>query len=143
MGQQSFPKLRKSGCVYVDKTQYIPELLWTSSFIFLSRPRRFGKSLLLSTLETYFRGQKELFEGLYISTVEKDWTSYPVLRFDMTGTLGQSAEQMTDYLLTCMEDYEREFGLEVESHITDVGNRFRRLIKAVSHKTGLDVSKDD
>lgn len=138
IGQQSFRKLREDKCVYVDKTRYISELLWTSNFIFLSRPRRFGKSLLLSTIEAYFRGEKELFEGLWLGEHETEWKQYPVLHFDMTNTLGQNAAQMTDYLLSCCKVYENSYGLEVEE-TTDIGRRFSTLIKAVKEKANQRV----
>ncbi|MCD8385537.1 MAG: AAA family ATPase [Bacteroidales bacterium] len=139
VGQQSFRRLRESNCVYVDKTHFIPELIWTSSFIFLSRPRRFGKSLLLSTLEAYFQGEKELFEGLYIAQEEKEWIKYPVLHFDMTRTSGQTANEMTKFLLSRFEEFEKAYDLEARKDVEDVGDRFSTLIKSVYDKTGLPV----
>jgi hypothetical protein len=84
IGIQNFEKIRKGGYVYVDKTALLYEMANSGSYYFLSRPRRFGKSLLLSTLEAYFLGQKDLFKGLAIEQLEKDWTVYPVLHIDMT-----------------------------------------------------------
>ena len=80
IGIQDFKKLRKNGCIYVDKSEFIYNLSQVQSPYFLSRPRRFGKSLLLSTMEYYFLGEKELFKGLAIESLEKDWTEYPVLK---------------------------------------------------------------
>ena len=80
IGIQSFDRLREDGYVYVDKTALVYELVTTGKVYFLSRPRRFGKSLLVSTLECYFLGRKELFEGLAIAGLEKDWAEYPVFR---------------------------------------------------------------
>ena len=79
IGIQSFSEIRKGGYVYVDKTGYIYKLASTGKYYFLSRPRRFGKSLLVSTMEAYFKGKKELFNGLALVSLEKDWTEYPVL----------------------------------------------------------------
>ncbi|MCC8114646.1 MAG: ATP-binding protein [Bacteroidales bacterium] len=138
IGIQSFSKLRQSGCRYVDKTHFIPELLWTSDFIFLSRPRRFGKSLLLSTLEAYFQGEKELFKGLWIEEHETEWKRYPVLRFDMTNTEGQSAEQMRSYLLKCCKTYEIYYSIDADD-TDDIGVRFSNLIREVKEKTDTRV----
>ena len=77
IGIQNFEDLRKSGYVYVDKTHHIHKLVSTGKYYFLSRPRRFGKSLLVSTMEAYFKGKKELFKGLAMEQLEKDWTEYP------------------------------------------------------------------
>ena len=85
IGIQSFETIRKNGYVYVDKTDHIWRLATTGQYYFLSRPRRFGKSLLVSTMEAYFSGKKELFEGLKIAHLEKDWVKYPVLRLDLSG----------------------------------------------------------
>ena len=82
IGIQNFEKLRLGGYDYIDKTKWIYKLANTGSYYFLSRPRRFGKSLLLSTLEAYFEGKKELFEGLAMEQLEKEWTVYPVLHID-------------------------------------------------------------
>lgn len=83
IGVQSFKKIRDNHFLYVDKTALVYELANSGSSYFLSRPRRFGKSLLISTIEAYFKGQKELFEGLAIEQLEKDWITYPVLHIDL------------------------------------------------------------
>ena len=83
IGIQNFEKIRKDGYLYIDKTALIYQLVKTGSYYFLSRPRRFGKSLLLSTLEAYFQGKKELFEGLAMEKLEKDWIRYPILHLDL------------------------------------------------------------
>ena len=85
IGIQSFEIIRKEGYAYIDKTEHIWRLATTGKYYFLSRPRRFGKSLLISTLEAYFKGKKELFKGLKIYGKEKDWCEYPVLRLDFSG----------------------------------------------------------
>ena len=83
IGIQNFEKMRKGGYFYVDKTALVYRLVKTGSYYFLSRPRRFGKSLLISTLEAYFQGKKELFEGLAMEKLEKDWIKRPVLHIDL------------------------------------------------------------
>ena len=84
VGIQTYSEIVERDCLYVDKTEYIVKMMNLCKYIFLSRPRRFGKSLLVSTLQAYFEGRKDLFKGLFIETVEKEWTQYPVLRFDMS-----------------------------------------------------------
>ena len=83
IGIQNFEKIRKDGYLYIDKTALVYQLVTTGQYYFLSRPRRFGKSLLLSTLEAYFQGKKELFEGLAMEKLEKDWIRYPILHLDL------------------------------------------------------------
>ena len=83
IGIQNFEKIRKDGYFYIDKTALIYQMVKTGSYYFLSRPRRFGKSLLISTLEAYFLGKKELFEGLAMEKLEKDWTTYPIFHIDL------------------------------------------------------------
>ena len=84
VGIQTFSEVIGRDCLYIDKTEYIWRMMNFSKYIFLSRPRRFGKSLLVSTIQSYFEGRRELFKGLYIDSVEKEWAAYPVLRFDMS-----------------------------------------------------------
>ena len=97
IGIQSFSQIREDGYVYVDKTALIYDLVTTGKIYFLSRPRRFGKSLLVSTLENYFLGRKELFRGLAIDSLEKEWNTYPV--FHIRGALvGNSVGKDTRYL---------------------------------------------
>ena len=83
IGIQNFEKIRKDGYVYVDKTALIYQLVKSGSYYFLSRPRRFGKSLLISTLQAYFEGKKELFKGLAMETLEKEWVKRPILHLDL------------------------------------------------------------
>ena len=86
IGIQTFERIRKEDKLYIDKTEFVYRMTHTSgTYFFLSRPRGFGKSLLVSTLQSYFEGKKELFEGLAISKLEKEWTEYPVLHFSMAG----------------------------------------------------------
>src|SRR5215469_16777859 len=84
VGMQDFEKLRAEGCMYVDKTRFVYDLTRVSRPYFLGRPRRFGKSLFISTLKAYFLGKKELFEGLAIAELEKDWIEYPVIYLDFS-----------------------------------------------------------
>ena len=86
VGIQTFSKIRENGYFYIDKTQFIVDFREKQmSYVFLSRPRRFGKSLFASTLQAYFEGRKELFEGLAIAEYEKEWVKHPVLHFDLSG----------------------------------------------------------
>ena len=95
VGIQTFEKIREKGYLYIDKTQYIVDFRQKlTSYVFLSRPRRFGKSLFASTLQAYFEGRKELFEGLAIADYEKDWVKYPVLHFDLSGAKHMGVEQL-------------------------------------------------
>ena len=86
IGIQTFSRVIREGYIYVDKTDLVWQLAHYATYVFLSRPRRFGKSLLTSTLESYFLGEKELFEGLKIMSLEKEWEKYPVLHLDLSGT---------------------------------------------------------
>ena len=101
IGIQTFSKLREGNYVYVDKTELVYRMTHgASGYIFLSRPRRFGKSLLTSTLHSYFEGRKELFEGLAIEHLEKEWTRYPVLHFDMSTAKHMDKERLLSELVT-------------------------------------------
>ena len=84
IGVSTLQKIRDDDCVYVDKTAYVQQLIESGTYYFLSRPRRFGKSVLVDTLQAYFEGKKELFEGLKIMDLEKEWKHYPVIRLDMS-----------------------------------------------------------
>ncbi len=139
IGEQDFKEIRTNGSVYVDKMHFIPLLRRAGKFLFLSRPRRFGKSLLLSTLHYYFEGQKELFDGLWIGEHEKDWKRYPVLHFDMSRCSAQDAEEMLAFLHRQIEDYEEEYGIALRSDIRDAGERFGSLIKRISQLTDTQV----
>ncbi|MGM9741341.1 MAG: AAA family ATPase, partial [Candidatus Cryptobacteroides sp.] len=106
IGIQSFEKLRNEGCVYVDKTALMYKMVKEGSYYFLSRPRRFGKSLLISTLEAYFRGKKELFEGLAVAELEKDWIEYPVLHLDLNTQKYTTPEALNNVLNVALEQWE-------------------------------------
>ena len=137
VGIQTFEKLIEQNCLYVDKTAFIPKMTALSNYIFLSRPRRFGKSLLVSTLQSYFEGRRELFKGLYIDRVEKDWTEYPVLHFSMASSKHMEKEQLVNYLLFVLGENERRFGLS--SDHPDPNVRLYNLITRVYQKTGKKV----
>lgn len=112
VGIQTFERIRKENKLYIDKTKYIYRMTHSGGcYFFLSRPRRFGKSLLVSTLESYFSGKKELFEGLAIEKLEQEWMEYPVLHFDMSGGKHMEKEQLEDYLSNRLEAEERKWGI--------------------------------
>lgn len=100
IGIQTFDKIRTEDRLYIDKTEYVYRMTHSdSNYIFLGRPRRFGKSLLVSTLQSYFEGKKEIFKGLAIEKLEQDWTEYPVLHFSMAMGKHMEKEQLERYLL--------------------------------------------
>ena len=127
--------------MYVDKTKYIYEMVRSSENVFLSRPRRFGKSLLCSTLKAYFEGRSELFEGLYIaaeeSKKEKPWVKYPVLYFNMSGLKNKLPEEMQGSLNYMCEDYVEQYGISEQA--TTPGDMLKDLIKRANKQTGLPV----
>ena len=137
IGIQTFSEVIDLNCLYIDKTEYIWNMINLSKYIFLSRPRRFGKSLLLSTIQAYFEGRKDLFKGLFIESVEKAWTAYPVLRFSMASGKHMEREQLERYLLNMLAEHERRFGLS--SDIIDPNIRLKNLITNVHDKTGKKV----
>jgi hypothetical protein len=100
VGVQDFEDLRTTNCLYVDKTEYIYRLITMEKPYFLGRPRRFGKSLFLSTLKAYFLGKKELFEGLAIAGLEKDWTEYPVIYLDLNKALYENSQQLNFFFVS-------------------------------------------
>ena len=137
VGIQTFSEVINRNCLYVDKTAYIQKMLELSKYIFLSRPRRFGKSLLVSTLQSYFEGRKELFKGLYIEQVEKEWTEYPVLRLSLASSKHMEKEQLEDYLQHILEAHERRFGISANHSEPNI--RLMNLITSVYEKTGKQV----
>lgn len=137
IGIQDFEKIRRDGYVYVDKTDLIYKMVQKGCYYFLSRPRRFGKSLLVSTMEAYFSGKKELFEGLAISKLEKDWNQYLVLRFDFTGQFYTTPDALEDTLNTQLEALEKRF--EINETSGSSASRFRVLIDRAYESTGKPV----
>ncbi|MCI5524320.1 MAG: AAA family ATPase, partial [Spirochaetia bacterium] len=112
IGIQDFEKLRNGNYVYADKTHLIYQLARTSTPYFLSRPRRFGKSLLLSTMEAYFLGKKELFKGLAIEKLEKDWTEYPVLKISFGVNTYENNERLKARLNSIVSENEKLYEIE-------------------------------
>lgn len=138
IGIQTFSKLREDGYLYIDKTEQIYQLVkGESNYVFLSRPRRFGKSLLASTLHSYFAGQKELFKGLAIEKLETEWTQYPVLHFDMSLGKHMDKDALHRYLLMQLEILETEYGIVSNSPDTNI--RLTSLIRTAYQQTGRQV----
>ena len=137
IGIQSFEKIRKNGFYYVDKTALIYQLVTTGSYYFLSRPRRFGKSLLISTLEAYFRGKKELFTGLAMEQLEKEWTIHPVLHLDLNIEKYGSVESLENILNDHLIRWEKEFEADVTT--TSPSLRFANVIRRACEQTGQRV----
>ena len=138
IGIQTFEEIRKLDNLYIDKTEYIYRMTHTDGkYFFLSRPRRFGKSLLVSTFQSYFEGKKEFFEGLAIEKLEKEWNEYPVLHFDLSKGKHMEKEQLNRYLLDIIEKQEARF--DCKSNKIDVNIRLDDLINAVYQKTGKQV----
>ena len=137
IGIQSFEKIRTGGFVYVDKTALIYRLAASGQYYFLSRPRRFGKSLLVSTMEAYFSGRKELFEGLAMESLEKEWTEYPVLHLDLTG----SSYTDISHLKVSFDQYLRKWEslYDVTPMSEDLSSRFKDIIDAAYRKAGQKV----
>ena len=134
IGIQSFEHLRQSGYTYVDKTQLVYQLATTGKYYFLSRPRRFGKSLLLSTLKAYFEGKKELFNGLAIAGLETDWTAYPVLHLDLNARNYINREALISELNRHLEQWEKLYGDEFKNRTVE--ERFLQVIRKAYEKTG-------
>ncbi len=138
IGIQTFERIREEDKFYVDKTEYVYRMTHTNgTYFFLSRPRRFGKSLLVSTFQSYFEGKKELFEGLAIEKLEKEWTEYPVLHFSLAGGKHMEKEQLERYLLYILGDNEKRFGVVCDS--LDPNVRLLHLIKTVWQQTGKQL----
>ena len=138
VGIQTFEEIREKGYLYVDKTKYIVDFREKGmKYVFLSRPRRFGKSLFASTLQAYFEGRKELFEGLAIADYEKEWVKHPVLHFDMSGAKHMGVEQLERYLADMLEEQETKWGYK--THLIDANLRLIELVKQAYNQTGKNV----
>ena len=136
IGVQDFAVLREDGKYYVDKTDLIYKLANSDRYYFLSRPRRFGKSLLVSTLQYYFEGRKELFAGLAMEKLETEWKKYPVFKLSFAGNKFITEEDLADTLNLKLGEWERQYGLE-PSDKSAWGVRFELLIKATHESTGM------
>ena len=134
VGIQDFEKLRLKGAIYVDKTDIIHQLV-QKDYVFLSRPRRFGKSLLSSTLKYYFQGRKDLFHGLAMEKLEKDWTEYPVLHFDLSMAKNRDLNGIKSELVRQLIPYENKYGMIPEEEKM-AGQRLAHLIQTAHEQTG-------
>jgi len=137
IGIQTFSRIIREGYVYVDKTDLVWQLAHYATFVFMSRPRRFGKSLLTSTLESYFLGERELFEGLKIMELEKDWEQYPVFHLDLSGAKHMPPEQIKVELNNLLAPYEKEYGENPKEETP--GMRLSGLIDRACEKSGRQV----
>mgnify|MGYP003467458338 FL=1 len=134
IGIQDFEKIIKGNYVYVDKTALIYRLVTEGNIYFLSRPRRFGKSLLVSTLEAYFQGRKDLFQGLAIDKLEKEWAVHPVFHIDFNGEDYTKPDTLEKVIEKFLIDQENIYGKNPSS--TTTGERFKDILKAAHQKTG-------
>lgn len=138
IGLQSFRKIRQEGYLYIDKTAYILPLLQNGQYKFLSRPRRFGKSLFISTLEAFFRGERELFKGLAIdSLMPEQWEVYPVIHLDFSGENYNGAEVLENKLNAFLQRYENELNLNPVNNT--FSERFRTIIWTLHERDGHQV----
>ncbi|MBP5157198.1 MAG: AAA family ATPase, partial [Treponema sp.] len=139
IGIQTFEDIRKNNYVYVDKTEFVGKLVYNGKPYFLSRPRRFGKSLFLSTLRSYFEGRKDLFEGLAISKTETEWKQYPVFHLDFNVGDYTSEERFRDSLAVKLTEYEKIYGVRDEKASSPT-DRFSNLLLQAHEKTGLQAA---
>ena len=137
IGIQNFEKIRKDGFLYIDKTTLMYKLVQEGNYYFLSRPRRFGKSLLLSTLHAYFEGKKELFDGLAVANLEKEWQQYPVLHLDLNTGKYSDAEALNAVLDVALSEWERLY--EKSSVEQSLSSRFMGIIRRAYEQTGQRV----
>ena len=138
VGIQTFSEIINRNLLYIDKTEYIYNLTHSEAkYYFLSRPRRFGKSLLMSTFRSYFEGRRELFKGLAIERMETEWTEHPVLHFDMSLGKHMEKEALERYLGYRLAEYEQVYG--IDNPMTDSNNRLTALIKRACEQTGRQV----
>jgi len=137
-GVYTFEKLISEGCLYVDKTRYLYDIVREpSGYFFMSRPRRFGKSLTVSTLDAIFRGKRELFEGLYIYDRDYDWREYPVIHIDFGQVVMKEIDELNDNLVRVLESVADDYGLVLDSD--DAASGFGELIKLLSRKYSTGV----
>ena len=137
IGIQTFSEIREKNYLYIDKTEYVYRMTHFAKYVFLSRPRRFGKSLLTSTLHSYFSGRKDLFQGLAMERLEKDWIEYPVLHFDMSTAKHVDKEQLLQELNLKLSEYEGVYGKGQEE--INPNQRLMGLIKRAYEQTGRQV----
>lgn len=137
IGIQDFESLRKDGYLYVDKTRLVHKLVSNGRYYFLSRPRRFGKSLLLSTIKTYFQGKKDIFKGLAIEQLEKDWTEHPIFHLDLNTEKYDCADVLKSRLNLFLSNIEDLYGANPNEEM--LGQRFEGVIRRAYEKTGQRV----
>lgn len=137
IGIQTFSKIREGGYAYIDKTQFIGRLVSNDGYYFLSRPRRFGKSLFLSTLHAYFEGCRELFKGLALDTMDVDWTPSPVLHFDFNAEDYSQPTGLHIILNRLLDEYEKQYGMTDIAE--SIAGRFAQLIRRIAEETGRKV----
>lgn len=138
IGIQNFESLRREGYAYVDKTRHIYNLVNTGRYYFLSRPRRFGKSLLLSTIRAYFEGKRDLFDGLALASLEEKWEQYPILYLDLNVGKYDSLGDLEERLAISLNNWEQLYGVQTDTHYS-LASRFGLLIQAVAKQTGKSV----
>ncbi|MBO5024889.1 MAG: AAA family ATPase, partial [Bacteroidaceae bacterium] len=138
IGIQNFEKIREGNYLYVDKTAWVYKLVSTGSYYFLSRPRRFGKSLLLSTLHSYFDGRRDLFEGLAIAGLEQKWDKYPVLHLDLNTQKYESLESLENILDNALSQWEALYGSRESERSLSL--RFLGILQRAYEKTGKRVA---
>lgn len=140
IGIQTFSEIRERNYLYIDKTQYLVDFIDKGyKYVFLSRPRRFGKSLFASMIHAYYEGRKDLFEGLAMGEYEKDWVKHPVLHFDMSAAKHMDTKQLDNYLDYLLLPYEKQFGTE-ENKDKAPNIRFANIVKAAYEQTGRKVA---
>ncbi len=140
VGIQTFSEIRERNYLYIDKTQYLVDFIDKGyKYIFLSRPRRFGKSLFASMIHAYYEGRKDLFEGLAMGEYEKEWVKHPVLHFDMSGAKHMDTKQLEGYLDYLLLPYEKQLGME-ENKDKEPNIRFANIVKAAYEQTGQKVA---
>ena len=137
IGIQNFEKIRRDGYVYVDKTPWMWKMISEGSYYFLSRPRRFGKSLMVSTLEAFFSGQRELFKGLYVDTVEWDWQQFPIMHLDLNAEKYTTPEALDHILDAHLSQWEKSYGKE--DYEKSFGARFMGVMRRAFEQTGRQV----
>ena len=137
LGIQDFEEMRRDHYIYADKTDMVWKLANGTKYNYLSRPRRFGKSLLCSTLKCYFEGRKELFEGLKIMELETEWVKRPVIYFSMS-LGGSSAQTLTEYLNNVLSSYEKIYGRNPDE--LSLGNRLNGIIQRTYEQAGVQIA---
>ncbi len=137
-GRADFESIINEGFIYVDKTERMYEMIGSRKFVFFSRPRRFGKSLLVNTLHAYFEGKKELFKGLKIYDLEKDWIQYPVIKLDMSAVKDVEVDKISSTIAIQLEKYEKKYSIAVNDKLSN-GARFYNIIETAKEQTGREV----